>query len=931
MRIFILFLFLLCASCTKPLGDENPLEQPSSEAPGEFAIASIQRVELQLLVAWTSSKGAKSYELNYGTTAGTYTETITAAKSPLVIQGLTPGTTYYFRMKAINSLGTTLSTAEKSYPFLGAPGEFTILTAIPGNGKVTLAWDLSPEASSYAVMSGPSADNITTTVAAKALPPFEVTSLTNGTTYHFKVVATNPIGSRDSSNTMSATPTPPPSVPLNLTTGPTSNSCTLTWEPPTTGVAPILYTVRRWTGPASNVVVCDKTPAPTCADTGRPPGMAEYTVEAENFGGTGPQTSRASCAIGLPGDFQLLSATPADTKVTLTWQPSANATSYTVKYGTSSDNISTVASTTASSPYIVNSLLNMVPYYFSVTAVNAVASKSATNTLTATPNIPPSAPQNPKVSIPEQGKCTLTWDTPASGAPPLTYTVRRVVNASVNVVICENISTRTCSEPGLSSSTYNYTIEAVNTTGTSPVAGPIACALGAPGTVTLNNATAGNTTAAFSWSGGSGANSFTVRYGTTNPPNQFTIPNATSPYTITGLSNGVLYYYTVDAINAYTTTTPTAKSVTPVSNKPTLTWLGVLSTTAVTTESTLQRKFRIADPDPEDTVDCASSLSASSSDPSIIPNENITFGGSGTQCSVSITPAAGTSGNATVTISVTDGHAPLTVPLKVYRLPSPQRIYSWKRYGSYNGPAIRIRRASDSAEADIYFDSNGVINKLDFDTFRNGTNPFLVKWYDQSGNNQHATQTTLSKQPYLTLTGTGAYLLIVNADGVDDTLTVPNFPIAANTTTYLNFKQTQRTNVSDIFSYGDRTLGSYSGFHLTKSSGNTGAWVASSAASINTMENTNGVNSDATERGLALVMGSAPLKRDFISATTSTINRYPGSPTQYLAPAAGTPLYVFSGGTTGGTSPILGAAKEILIFDQELVNEQISALATQNN
>ncbi|UXR66008.1 hypothetical protein EZJ49_07075 [Bdellovibrio bacteriovorus] len=929
MRKYILILFLLCASCTKPLGDQDPLDQPSSEAPGEFSIASIQRVELQLLVAWTSSKGAKSYELNYGTTAGTYTESITATKSPIVIQGLTPGTTYYFRMKAINSTGTTLSTAEKSYPFLGAPGEFDIISAVPGNGKVTLLWNLSDEASSYAVMSGTSAGNITNTVAAKATPPYEVSSLTNGTTYYFRIVATNPIGSRDSSNTMSATPTPPPSVPLNLTAVPAATKCTLAWDAPSTGAAPIVYTVRRWTDATNNVVVCDKTPLPGCEDTGRPPGIYEYTVDATNLAGTGPQTNRISCPVGMPGDFDLLTATPADSKVTLTWQASANATAYTVMSGTSSNDITTTVNTNATSPYAVTGLNNTVPYYFKVVARNVAGTKDSSNTLNATPNVPPTVPLSPTVVVSEVGKCTLNWMPPATGAPPITYTVRRVVNPTTNVVICDNIAARTCSEEGLAGGTYNYTIEAINPTGTGPKTANIPCSLAAPGTINLGNATAGNTTASFSWTDGSGATSFTVKYGTTNATTQVAATNAVSPFLLEGLTNGVLYYYTVEAINAYGTTRATPKTVTPVSNKPVLTWLGPKSTTAVNLGSSITRNFTISDPDPEDTVDCASSLSATSSDPAIIPNGNITFGGSGSQCSVTITPAAGTSGYATVTVNVTDGQTTLSSPLNIYRLPTPDRIYSWKKYGSYSGPAIRIRRTSDQAEADIYFDANGVINKSDFDTFRGGANPYLVKWYDQSGNNQHAEQTDPALQGTVTLTS--SYILTLTLDGLNDGLTVPSFPVSPTTTTYMNFKYAAVANYGHLMTLGDSNSGSYSGFHFDKNNGNSGAWLLQTAADSANIEITNGVASDTTERGMAAVIGTAPtMKRDIVVSTASAVTRYTGTPTQYLAPAGGTPLYLFSAGPAG-TSPIKGTTKEILIFSQELSNDQVKALATQIN
>ena len=48
-------------------------------------------------------------------------------------------------------------------------------------------------------------------------------------------------------------------------------------------------------------------------------------------------------------------------------------------------------------------------------------------------------------------------------------------------------------------------------------------------------------------------------------------------------------------------------------------------------------------------------VSGSSSDPTLVPNGNIVFGGSGSSRTVTVTPAAGESGTATITVSVSDG------------------------------------------------------------------------------------------------------------------------------------------------------------------------------------------------------------------------------------------------------------------------------------
>src|ERR1043166_10270308 len=48
-------------------------------------------------------------------------------------------------------------------------------------------------------------------------------------------------------------------------------------------------------------------------------------------------------------------------------------------------------------------------------------------------------------------------------------------------------------------------------------------------------------------------------------------------------------------------------------------------------------------------------LSKGSSNPALVPTNNIVFGGSGTNRTVAVTPAANQTGTATITVSVSDG------------------------------------------------------------------------------------------------------------------------------------------------------------------------------------------------------------------------------------------------------------------------------------
>lgn len=99
--------------------------------------------------------------------------------------------------------------------------------------------------------------------------------------------------------------------------------------------------------------------------------------------------------------------------------------------------------------------------------------------------------------------------------------------------------------------------------------------------------------------------------------------------------------------------------------------------------------------------------------------------------------------------------------------------YSTRKLSStYSGFCLRVRRASDNAEANVAFDpgtssvtSSSTVtvtvagsgltvgSTLSFASFYAGTSCFVTTWYDQTGNGRDATQTTTSVQPRIVNAG----------------------------------------------------------------------------------------------------------------------------------------------------------------------------------
>ena len=82
--------------------------------------------------------------------------------------------------------------------------------------------------------------------------------------------------------------------------------------------------------------------------------------------------------------------------------------------------------------------------------------------------------------------------------------------------------------------------------------------------------------------------------------------------------------------------------------------------------------------------------------------------------------------------------------------------YSSRRLSSnYEGPLLAVRRASDNAQRNIYYDSDGSLDVNDLMSFAGSANAvYIVIWYDQSGNSRDVTNPTAANQP-----------VVINASG----------------------------------------------------------------------------------------------------------------------------------------------------------------------
>jgi fibronectin type 3 domain-containing protein len=174
------------------------------------------------------------YRVYRGTSAGGETLLVAPAGTGTSYTDNTAvnGTTYFYRVTAVNAVGEGGLSNERSATPATTPAAPNLVSATAGNNSVALVWSAPSNGGSaisgYRVYRG-TTSGLETLLAP---PPGTGTSYTdttavNGTTYYYKVSAVNAIGESALSNELSATPAgspTPPAAPSNLVATPLSRS-----------------------------------------------------------------------------------------------------------------------------------------------------------------------------------------------------------------------------------------------------------------------------------------------------------------------------------------------------------------------------------------------------------------------------------------------------------------------------------------------------------------------------------------------------------------------------------------------------------------------------------------------------------------------------------------------------------------------------------
>jgi hypothetical protein len=470
---------------------QDPSAHPTfTSAPGIPTGVSVAGGNGQATVSFTPGSSGGSTTLSFTVTASPSGIAATGTSSPIIVTGLTNGTSYTFTVTASNGLAGTTAVSATSSSVTPATSATvpTSVVATAGSGQATVSFvepsTVSP--TGYTVTATPtSGTTAPVTTPAGFGSPIVVQGLTNSVTYTFTVAVTN--SGLPSAVSNAVTPS------ASLATAPSSPNCCsfvdagdrmgiLAFDAPSNGGSPItgytaICTYSVVQGVTLSFSVSGTTP--TLVISGLTNGTTyRCGLTATNAVGTSaapnPQNFTAQFVPSTPYPPSVptsITATAGNAKATIAFGPPAidggsAILDYSASCRTGGTTIGPVTGT--ASPLIVTGLTNGTAYACWVTARNAqgtfnsLAFRPDTISVTPTAITVPGAPTGVSAAA-GNAQATVSFTAPSSnGGSAITgYTV----TSNPGFVMATGQGSPITVTGLLNSTTYTFTVIATNSAG----------------------------------------------------------------------------------------------------------------------------------------------------------------------------------------------------------------------------------------------------------------------------------------------------------------------------------------------------------------------------------------------------------------------------------------------------------------------------------
>ncbi len=449
----------------------------------------------QVALSWTdpSDSTITSWEYQQKTGAGSYGKwtaigSSSATTTGHTVTGLTNGTAYGFKVRAVNSIGNSPASDEVTATTTALPAKPAGVAATGGVRQVALSWTDPSNASitswEYQQKTGTGAYGTWTAIGSSSATTTRhtVTGLTNGTAYGFKVRAVNPAGNGAVSDEVTATTTALPAKPAGVAATGGVRQVALSWtDPSNASITSWEYQQKTGAGAYGTWTAIGSSSATTTRHTvtGLTNGTAyAFKVRAVNPAGNGAVSDEAvATTTALPAKPTGVAATGGVRQVALSWTDPSNASitswQYQQKTGSGAYGSWTAigGSSATTTRHTVTGLANGTSYGFKVRAVNPAGNGAASDEAVATTTALPAKPTGATATAGAQ-RVILAWADPGDASITRWEYQQKQGSGSYGSWTAIGGSSATTTtytvRSLLAETTYAFKVRAVNAAGNSP-------------------------------------------------------------------------------------------------------------------------------------------------------------------------------------------------------------------------------------------------------------------------------------------------------------------------------------------------------------------------------------------------------------------------------------------------------------------------------
>ena len=419
----------------------------------------------KIKISWDAVSGAKEYKLYCKTGSdGTYRLLTTTTKTTVTHTGAKAGSTYYYKVKAVDAGGNESAYSNVSYRTCDLARPEITLSNVASTGKIKVSWEAISGAKEYEVHRRTGTTGEYTKITTVTVTSYTDTSAEAGEVYYYKVKAIHDKEAASSAYSAVKYRTcdlARPEVSISLTS---AGKPRLTWKA-IEGTSK--YYIYRKEGSSGEYTFLTSTTGTSLTNTSAVEGKTYYyKVKAvhTNTGADSAESVEKSilCKVEAPeikAPVIKLSSVASSGKIKITWDAVSGAKEYKLYSKIGSGGTYKLLTTTAKTTITHTGAKAGSTYYYKAVAIDTYGNKSDYSNVSyrtcdlARPDL--------SLTLSSTGKPKLTWDA-IDGASK--YEVYRRIGTSGEYKLLTTTTKTTITHTGATAgNTYYYKVCAIHT------------------------------------------------------------------------------------------------------------------------------------------------------------------------------------------------------------------------------------------------------------------------------------------------------------------------------------------------------------------------------------------------------------------------------------------------------------------------------------